>query len=97
MDKAGVGASVGEFEKFFEDMDVKTGELDMLMEGMYAASIEQSEVNTLIQEVQSEQGMQIGGGLGVGTGAGQVDVGNKAGENAKPDDMQARLDQMNNL
>ena len=41
--------------------------------------------------------MQIGGGLGVGTGAGQVDIGNKAGENAKPDDMQARLDQMNNL
>ena len=40
MDKAGVGASVGEFEKVFEDMDVKTGELDMLMEGMYAASIE---------------------------------------------------------
>ena len=51
MDKAGVVASVGEFEKVFEDMDVKTGELDMLMEGMYAASIEQSEVNTLIQEV----------------------------------------------
>ena len=51
MDKAGVGASVGEFEKVFEDMDVKTGELDMLMEGMYAASIEQSEVNNLIQEV----------------------------------------------
>ena len=41
--------------------------------------------------------MQIGGGMGVGTGAGQVDVGNKAGANANTDDMQARLDQMNNL
>ena len=48
MDKAGVGASMTEFEKVFEDMDVKTGELDMLMEGMYAASIEQDEVNNLI-------------------------------------------------
>ena len=48
MDKAGVGASMTEFEKVFEDMDVKTGEIDQLMEGMYAASIEQDEVNNLI-------------------------------------------------
>ena len=48
MDKAGVGASMTEFEKVFEDMDAKTGEIDQLMEGMYAASIEQDEVNSLI-------------------------------------------------
>ena len=48
MDKAGVGSSVAEFEKVFEDMDVKTGEIDELMEGMYAASIPQDEVNGLI-------------------------------------------------
>ena len=35
MEKAGVAGAVGDFEKVFEDMDVKTGEIDQLMGGIY--------------------------------------------------------------
>ena len=41
--------------------------------------------------------MAVGGGMQVGTGAGQIDMGNKAGVGTSADDMQARLNQMNNL
>ena len=35
MEKAGVAGAVEDFEKVFEDMDVKTGEIDALMGGIY--------------------------------------------------------------
>ena len=35
MDSAGIGNSVEEFEKVFEDMEVKTGEIDSCMENVY--------------------------------------------------------------
>ena len=35
MEKAGVAGAVSDFEKVFEDMDVKTGEIDELMGGVY--------------------------------------------------------------
>ena len=35
MDSQGIGNSVEEFEKVFEDMEVKTGEIDSCMENVY--------------------------------------------------------------
>ena len=35
MEKSGVAGAVADFEKVFEDMDVKTGEIDELMSGVY--------------------------------------------------------------
>ena len=40
MEKSGVAGSVAEFEKVFEDMDVKTGEIDELMGGIYASQVD---------------------------------------------------------
>ena len=35
MDKMGISANMADFEKVFEDMDVKTGEIDEVMNGVY--------------------------------------------------------------
>ena len=40
MEKSGVAGSVSEFEKVFEDMDVKTGEIEELMGGIYNNAID---------------------------------------------------------
>ena len=40
MEKAGVANSVGEFEKVFEDMEVKTGEMDSALENVYGTTID---------------------------------------------------------
>ena len=61
MDAAGIGNSVEEFEKVFEDMEVKTGEIDSAMENIYQGAIAQDEVQGLLDEVSGEQSMQIAG------------------------------------
>ncbi len=35
MDKMGIGNNIAEFEKVFEDMEVKTGEIDSVLENVY--------------------------------------------------------------
>lgn len=49
MEKSGVANSIGDFEKIFEDMEVKTGEMDAALENVYSTSIDQTEVNSLMQ------------------------------------------------
>ena len=61
MDANGIGADISNFEKVFEDMDVKTGEMDAAMENMYGAGIAQDEVTNLLSEIQSESAMAAGG------------------------------------
>ena len=51
MEKMGIAGSVDEFEKVFEDMEVKTGEIDSCMENVYQGAIAQDEVNSLLEEV----------------------------------------------
>ena len=51
MDKMGISSSIGEFEKVFEDMEVKTGEMDAMMDGVYEGSIDRVEVDSLFQEI----------------------------------------------
>ena len=70
MEKSGVANSIGDFEKIFEDMEVKTGEMDAALENVYSTSIDQTEVNSLMQQVQEEAGMigaQNVGAVGTGT------------------------------
>ena len=61
MDSNGIGKDISKFEKVFEDMEVKTGEMDAALENVYGASIAQDEVNSLLQEIQSENAMAAGG------------------------------------
>ena len=39
MDSNGIGKDISKFEKVFEDMEVKTGEMDAALENVYGASI----------------------------------------------------------
>ncbi len=64
-----IGSNIAEFEKVFEDMEVKTGEIDSAMENIYGATISQDEVSSLLTEIQSENSMATGADMaGVGTG-----------------------------
>ena len=76
-------------------MDVKTGEIDQAMEGIYGASISQDEVSSLLQEIQSENAMAAGGAMsGVGTGQLQANAAQNAND---VDELQAKMDQLKNL
>lgn len=54
---------MAEFEKVFEDLDVKTEELNGALDNVYSTTIDQSEVNTLLQEMRDAAGMEIGEGM----------------------------------
>ena len=41
-------------------MDVKVGEIDSVMNGLYQQSLDNDDVNALIREVQGEQNIQTG-------------------------------------
>lgn len=60
MDADGVMSSLGNFEKVFEDMEVKTGEMDAALENVYATTIDATEVNNLLSEVADGQAMGMG-------------------------------------
>ena len=57
MEKSGISNAVADFEKVFEDMEVKTGEMDAALDNIYSTSIDQTEVSSLMQQVQEEAGM----------------------------------------
>lgn len=60
---------MAKFEKIFEDMEVKTGEMDAALENVYGNTISQDEVAGLMQEIQNEAAMSANAGVGaVGTG-----------------------------
>ena len=89
MEKAGIGANIAAFEKVFEDMDVKTGEIDDLLNNVYEGTIAQDEVASLLQEIQGEQAM--------GQNVGAVGTGVVANPNANAqandvNEMQNKLD-----
>ena len=44
----GLGKNVAEFEKVFEDMDVKVGEIDGALDGIYEGAVDQTAVNALL-------------------------------------------------
>mgnify|MGYP007004446331 CR=1 FL=1 len=47
-----VAGSVGDFEKLFEDMDVKTEEMNGALDNVYATSIDNNEVMNLLNEMR---------------------------------------------
>lgn len=57
------------FEKVFEDMQVKTDEIDAGMNNIYQGTISNDEVAALIGEIKDENAMATGAQMeGVGTG-----------------------------
>lgn len=47
----------------FEDLDVKTEEMNGALDNVYATTIDQSEVSNLLQEMKDAHGMEIGDGM----------------------------------
>ena len=46
-----MSGSIGEFEKVFEDLDVKVEEMNGALDGVYSSSIDNGEVNDLLAEL----------------------------------------------
>ena len=99
MEKSGVSNAVADFEKVFEDMEVKTGEMDSALDNVYGSSLDQTEVAALMNQVQEEAGMvaqQDVGAVGTGLVPGQpVAVAGQA--NTEVDDLQNRLNALQGL
>ena len=50
-----MAGSVGDFEKIFEDMDVKTAEMNGALDSVYATSLDNGEVANLLNELRDQQ------------------------------------------
>ncbi len=59
------------FESVFEDLDVKTADITGTLESVTGSSVQQDEVNVLLQQMMAEQGLEVGQGL-TGAAKGQV-------------------------
>ena len=69
MDSLGVAGSIGSFEQVFEDLDVKTGDMNAALDNIYSTSIDNNEVMELLTQMRDQQVMEAGGQIGAGTGA----------------------------
>ncbi len=63
MDAVGINQSIGDFEKVFEDLDVKTGELNDALENVSSTAVDQNEINSLLDEMRDAHGMEVGNGM----------------------------------
>ena len=74
-------------------MEVKTSEIDSALENVYAASISQDEVGSLLSEIQGEQGMVVGANV-VGPGSNVIpqQANPNAAQKNDVDEMQSKLD-----
>ena len=85
-----VAGSIGDFEKVFEDMDVKTHEMNGALDNVYSAAIDNNEVNNLLNEMRDQVSMSANDQMKAGR-----DMINPA---AVPEnDMEARLANVKNL
>ena len=96
MDSLGVAGSIGDFEKVFEDLDVKTGDMNAALDNIYSTSIDNGEVMDLLNQMKDQQTMEAGGQISAGSGA----IAAPASSNAQANDidqMQAKLNELKNL
>ncbi|CDW72242.1 snf7 family protein [Stylonychia lemnae] len=94
MDTLGIGASISEFENVFESLDVKTEELNGALENVYATTIDQGEVNSLLQEMKEAHGIEVGSGL---QNANSNGIQNSNAQVNDIDEMQKKLDQLKHM
>ena len=96
MDALGVAGSIGDFEKVFEDLDVKTGDMNAALDSVYSTSIDNGEVMGLLNQMKDEQVMEAGGEINAGAGA-VANPNASASEANEIDAMQAKLNELKNL
>ena len=78
MDSLGVAGSIGNFEQVFEDLDVKTGDMNAALDNIYSTSIDNGEVMELLTAMKDQQVMEAGGEINAGAGAIAAPVGQAA-------------------
>ena len=96
MDSLGVAGSIGSFEQVFEDMDVKTGDMNAALDNIYSTSIDNGEVMELLTQMRDQQTMEAGGQIAAGQGQIAAPVG-QAAQGNDVDAMQARLNELKNM
>lgn len=84
-----MAGSIGEFEKVFEDLDVKVEEMNGALDGVYSSAIDNGEVNDLLAEMGSQQHMEEKEKIAGAQGS-SIAVPSSAQAN-DIDEMQARL------
>ena len=62
------------FEKVFEDLDVKVADVTGALDNVTGTSIQQDEVNSLLQQMMAEQGIEVGSGI-ADARSGQIGMG----------------------
>ena len=99
MDSLGVAGSIGSFEEVFEDMDVKTGDMNAALDNIYSTSIDNGEVMDLLTQMRDQQTMEAGGQISAGTDAvaAPVSAQPSAAQSNDVDAMQARLNELKNM
>ena len=84
------------FEKVFEDLDVKTADINGALESVTGSSVQQDEVSTLLQQMMAEQGLEVGEGL-AGAGQNKLVNPNSAQQKNEVNEMEQRLDALRNI
>jgi charged multivesicular body protein 1 len=90
MDPEKIAKTMETFEQQFEDMDVRSGYMESTMEATTAMTTPPEQVDSLIQMVAEEAGLQLAGEL---DNAGPVGTGAPAQAEAAPaeNDFEARM------
>ena len=78
------------FEKQFEDMDVQSQAMDQTMSNTVTLSVPEDSVDSLMQEVADEHGLEVGVELG-GHSIPNSSVGTTSHANAEQDELSQRL------
>ena len=97
MDSLGVAGSIGSFEQVFEDMDVKTGDMNAALDNIYSTSIDNGEVMELLNQMRDQQTMEAGGEIATGAGQIAAPANPTAAQANDVDAMQARLNELKNM
>lgn len=78
------------FEKQFEDMDVQSQAMDQTMSNTVTLSVPEDSVDSLMQEVADEHGLEVGVELG-GHSVPSSSIGTTSHANAEQDELSQRL------
>lgn len=95
MDKMGLGQSMEQFQKIFEDLDVKTADMGQSLEDVYQGSLDQGAVDNLVKQVADEHNLELGKEMGE-PGEGKIEVKKKEEKN-DIDSLEARLNNLKQL
>ena len=86
-----VAGSIGDFERIFEDMDVKTAEMNGALDNVYSTAIDNGEVANLLNEMKDQVNITVKDDITTGT----TDI--KAPSAVATNDMDAMQAKLNDL